>query len=325
MMRDYLIKRVIQLIPLIIGIICMDFIIIHLAPGDPTQMLGGELTGAPPEYQEKLRKELGLDKPLWEQLLIYMKTILSGNFGYSFVYRSSVFNLIMERVPNTLILIFSSMLFSIVIGILLGINAAKKPYSLVDNITTSVSLLGYSIPNFWLGVVLLLVFSLYLGMFPIQGMYTLGVELTGLDYVIDVLRHLFLPMIVLGTSQLAMYTRLIRTSMLEVLDQDYILTARAKGCNESQILYDHALKNALLPTVTVIGLNLGFILTGSILTETVFAWPGIGRLMYDAIFVRDYPILLGIFTLISMCVVFATLLTDITYAFLDPRIRYGKG
>ncbi len=323
-MRDYLIKRLIQLIPLILGIICLDFIIIHLAPGDPTQMLGGELTGAPPEYQEKLRKELGLDKPLWEQLVIYIKTVLSGNLGYSFVYRSSVFNLIMERVPNTLILIFSSMLFSIVIGILLGINAAKKPYSLVDNITTSVSLLGYSIPNFWLGVVLLLVFSLYFGIFPIQGMYTLGVEFTSLEFIIDVLRHLFLPMLVLGTSQLAMYTRLIRTSMLEVLDQDYILTARAKGCNESQILYDHALKNALLPTVTVIGLNLGFILTGSILTETVFAWPGIGRLMYDAIFVRDYPILLGIFTLISICVVFATLLTDITYAFLDPRIRYKK-
>lgn len=321
-MRDYLVKRLIQIIPLIFGIICLDFIIVHLAPGDPTQMLGGELTGAPPEYQEKLRQELGLDKPLWIQLVLYIKTILGGNLGYSFVYRSSVLNLILERVPNTLILIGSSMLFSILLGIFLGINAAKKPYSLIDNITTTISLLGYSIPNFWLGVILLLVLALYMGIFPTQGMFTVGKELVGLEYLYDVLKHLILPMIVLGTSQLAMYTRLMRTSMLEVLDQDYILTARAKGCNESQILYDHALKNALLPTVTVIGLNLGFVLTGSILTETVFAWPGIGRLMYDAIFIRDYPVLLGIFTLISICVIFATLLTDITYAFLDPRIRY---
>lgn len=321
-MRGFLLKRIVQVIPLILGIICIDFMIIHLAPGDPTQMLGGELTGAPPEYQEKLRKDLGLDKPLWVQLYIYIKTILSGNLGYSFVYRSSVLDLIMKQVPNTLMLILSSMLFSIALGIFLGVHAARKPYSLFDNVTTSAALLGYSIPNFWLGVVLLLVFSLHLRIFPVQGMYTLGRDLTGLDHAIDVIRHLFLPMIVLGTSQLAMYTRLIRTSMLEVLDQDYILTAKAKGCSESQVLYDHALKNALLPTVTVIGLNLGFVLTGSILTETVFAWPGIGRLMYDAIFLRDYPLLLGIFTLISICVVIATLLTDITYGFLDPRIRY---
>lgn len=321
-MRDYLIKRLVQIIPLIFGIICLDFIIIHLAPGDPTLMLGGEITGAPPEYREKLRQELGLDKPLWIQLVIYIKTVLGGNLGYSFVYRSSVLNIVMERVPNTLLLILSSMAFSIALGIFLGIHAAKKPYSLLDNITTTISLLGYSIPNFWLGVVLLLIFALYMGIFPTQGMFSVGKELTGIDHVIDILRHLILPMLVLGTSQLAMYTRLMRTSMLEVLDQDYVLTARAKGCTESQILYDHALKNALLPTVTVIGLSLGFVLTGSILTETVFNWPGIGRLMYDAIFVRDYPILLGIFTLISICVVFATLLTDITYAFLDPRIRY---
>lgn len=321
-MRDYLIKRLIQIIPLIFGIICINFILIHLAPGDPTLMLGGEITGAPPEYREKLRQELGLDKPVWVQLVIYIKTILGGNLGYSFVYRSSVLNIIMERVPNTIILIGSSMIFSIFLGIFLGINAAKKPYSLLDNVTTTLSLMGYSIPNFWLGVVLLLIFSLYMGIFPVQGMYTVGKEQTSLEYIIDVLRHLILPTIVLGTSQLAMYTRLMRTSMLEVLDQDYILTARAKGCNESQVLYDHALKNALLPTVTVIGLSLGFVLTGSILTETVFAWPGIGRLMYDAIFIRDYPILLGVFTLISICVVFATLLTDITYALLDPRIRY---
>lgn len=321
-MRDYIIKRVIQIIPLIFGIICINFILIHLAPGDPTLMLGGEITGATPEYREKLRQELGLDKPLWVQLVIYIKTVLGGGLGYSFVYRSSVFNIIMERAPNTILLIGSSMIFSIFLGIFLGINAAKKPYSLLDNVTTTLSLMGYSIPNFWLGVVLLLIFSLYLGIFPVQGMYTVGKELRGLEYIIDVLRHLVLPMIVLGTSQLAMYTRLMRTSMLEVLDQDYILSARAKGCNESQILYDHALKNALLPTVTVIGLSIGFVLTGSILTETVFAWPGIGRLMYDAIFVRDYPILLGVFTLISITVVFATLLTDIAYAMLDPRIRY---
>lgn len=321
-MRSYIIKRLLQMVPLIFGIICINFMIIHLAPGDPTLMLGGELTGAPPEYREKLMQELGLNEPLWVQLLIYIKTVLRGDLGYSFVYRSSVLGLILERVPNTLILILSSMMFSIPLGIFLGVNAARKPYSLLDNITTTISLLGYSIPNFWLGIILILIFSLHFGFFPVQGMGTVGAEMNWIESFVDLLRHLTLPMIVLGTSQLAIYTRLMRTSMLEVLDQDYILTARAKGCDENQILYDHALRNALLPTVTVIGLNLGFVLTGSVLTETVFAWPGIGRLMYDAIFIRDYPVLLGIFTLISICVVIATFLTDITYAVLDPRIRY---
>ena len=319
-LKTYILRRVLQVIPLIFGVIIINFTIIHLAPGDIALMLAGE--DASPEYVETLRTRFGLDKPIHEQLLIYISNVVRGDLGYSFANRSPVVKCILERVPATVLLIFCSMLFSITVGVLLGVNASKRPYSRADNATTIGSLLGYSIPNFWLGMILMLVFSLSLGIFPVQGMFTVGVDMVGLERWIDIARHIVLPALVLGTSQVALYARLTRASMLDVLDQDYIITARAKGCNDRAVIFDHALKNALLPVVTMIGLNLGFVLTGATLTETVFAWPGIGRLMYDSIFRRDYPVLMGIFIIVSISVILASLLTDIIYAYLDPRIRY---
>lgn len=320
-LRNYIIKRSVQAIPLIFGVIILNFTLIHLAPGDIALIMAGE--DAAPEYVEALRTKFGLDKPIHEQLMIYISNILKGDFGYSFANRQPVVKCILERVPATVLLISCSMLFSISIGILLGVNASKSPYSRADNATTVGSLLGFSIPNFWLGIMLMLVFSLTLGIFPVQGMYTVGVEMSGIERLIDIARHLVLPALVLGTAKTARYARMTRATMLDVLDQDYIITARAKGCNGRLVLFDHALKNALLPVVTMIGLNFGSIITGATLTETVFAWPGIGRLMKDSIFRRDYPVLMGLFIMVSISIIIATILTDILYAYLDPRIRYG--
>ncbi len=320
-LRNYIIKRSVQAIPLIFGVIILNFTLIHLAPGDIALIMAGE--DAAPEYIEALRTKFGLDKPIHEQLMIYISNILKGDFGYSFANREPVVKVILERVPATVLLISCSMLFSISIGILLGVNASKSPYSRADNATTVGSLLGFSIPNFWLGIMLMLVFSLTLGIFPVQGMYTVGVEMSGIERWIDIAWHLVLPALVLGTARTARYARMTRATMLDVLDQDYIITARAKGCNGRLVLFDHALKNALLPVVTMIGLNLGSIITGATLTETVFAWPGIGRLMKDSIFRRDYPVLMGLFIMVSISIIIATILTDILYAYLDPRIRYG--
>lgn len=320
-LRNYILKRSVQAIPLIFGVIILNFTLIHLAPGDIALIMAGE--DAAPEYVEALRTKFGLNKPIHEQLMIYISNILKGDFGYSFANRQPVVEVILERVPATVLLISCSMLFSIPIGILLGVNASKSPYSRADNATTVGSLLGFSIPNFWLGIMLMLVFSLTLGIFPVQGMYTVGVEMSGIERLIDIARHLVLPALVLGTAKTARYARMTRASMLDVLDQDYIITARAKGCNGKLVLFDHALKNALLPVVTMIGLNFGSIITGATLTETVFAWPGIGRLMKDSIFRRDYPVLMGLFIMVSISIIIATILTDILYAYLDPRIRYG--
>lgn len=319
-LKTYILRRVLQVLPLIFGVIIINFTIIHLAPGDIALMLAGE--DASPEYVEALRARFGLDKPIHEQLFIYISNVVRGDLGYSFANRSPVVNCILERVPATVLLISCSMLFSITVGVLLGVNASKHPYSRADNAITIGSLLGYSIPNFWLGMIMMLIFSLKLGIFPVQGIFTVGVDMVVFERWIDIARHLVLPALVLGTSHVALYARLTRASMLDVLDQDYIITARAKGCNEHIVIFDHALKNALLPVVTIIGLNLGFVLTGATLTETVFAWPGIGRLMYDSIFRRDYPVLMGIFIIVSISVILANLLTDILYAYLDPRIRY---
>jgi len=320
-LRNYILRRSVQAIPLIFGVIILNFTLIHLAPGDIALIMAGE--DAAPEYVEALRTKFGLDKPILEQLMIYISNILKGDFGYSFANRQPVVKVILERVPATVLLISCSMLFSISIGILLGVNASKSPYSRADNATTVGSLLGFSIPNFWLGIMLMLVFSLTLGIFPVQGMYTVGVEMSGIERLIDIARHLVLPALVLGTAKTARYARMTRATMLDVLDQDYIITARAKGCNGRLVLFDHALKNALLPVVTMIGLNFGSIITGATLTETVFAWPGIGRLMKDSIFRRDYPVLMGLFIMVSISIIIATILTDILYAYLDPRIRYG--
>jgi peptide/nickel transport system permease protein len=319
--REYAIKRFFQAIPLILVVMTFNFFIIHAAPGDPVTYMYGpySVTG---EDMERLRESLGLNRPLIIQYLSYLADLLRGDLGYSAINRKPVLNLIVERIPATLILMISGLIFSVLLGIFLGAICAIRVRSKIDYLVSAVSLIGYCMPVFWFGIILILLFSLRLQIFPSMGMISLGKDLHGFAGFLDLLHHLALPTVALGTYYMATYTRLTRSSMLEVLSQDYIKTAWAKGLASKNVYFRHALQNALLPVVTVMGLQIGFMFAGAVLTETVFAWPGMGRLTYNAILQRDYPLLMGLFVLVCICVIFANLLTDIVYAYLDPRIQY---
>lgn len=318
--KSYVAKRLLQFIPSLLGIIIITFVIIHSAPGDPVYYLAGEF--AEPDYIEELREKLGLNKPLLEQFSIYLKTVLRGDLGYSLVYNEPVLNAIVSRAPATILLGMTSMTIALALGIILGVIAARKPYSLVDNVVTTLSVLGYSLPYYWLGMMSIMLFSLKLHWLPLGGLKTLRVQLTGIAYIFDILKHLILPSFCLGTIQFAIIARLTRSNMIEHLSQDYIITARAKGLSEITVIFKHALKNALLPIITVAGMNIGLLLSGAVLIETVFSWPGLGRLMYDALYTRDYPMLMGMFIVVSASVLVANLITDFIYTFFNPRIRY---
>ena len=318
----YVVRRLLQAIPLILGIIVINFGLIHLAPGDPIATLVGEFQVSP-EYIANIKKEYGLDQPLPAQLLFYVLNILKGDFGYSFSFKEPVLDVILERVPATFLLMMGAIVYSTLCGVVFGVISSRKQYSHTDHFLTLLSLVGYSLPVFWLGQILLIVLSLKFPLFPAQGMQNLREPLMGMGYWTDLLHHLVLPSFVLGLSYLAINTRFTRASMIEVMSADYIRTARAKGLSERIVMYKHALRNALLPLVTLTGLNFGFLLAGAVLTETVFAWPGLGRLMYDSIYTRDYPVLMGMFIFISVGVILANIVTDLLYSVLDPRIRTG--
>lgn len=315
----FVLRRIAQAIPLIFAIIIINFTLIHAAPGDPATILIGQMD-ASPEYIEQVRKEFGLDRPLLHQLGVYVWNVLHLDLGYSLRYRQDVTSLILSRLPATLLLMGTALVLSSVIGITLGALASRKPYSMTDNSITFVSLVGYSMPVFWLGQLLLLGFALWFPLFPVQGMYSLRAPSTGLGHLLDLLWHLALPALTYSVYHLTLIYRLTRVKMRETLTLDFITTARAKGVSERGVVWKHALPNALLPIVTAIGLNFGFMLAGSVLTETVFAWPGTGRLLYEAIMARDYPVLLGLFTVLSVMVVIANMLTDLLYAVVDPRV-----
>lgn len=318
-MKRYVATRVAQAVPLVLAIICVNFAIMHIAPGDPVDFLVSGMEGASSEYIRMLKAKYGFDKPLIEQLMIYLLNILRGEFGYSFYYHDSVLNVIMSRLSATLLLTIASLTIELV-GIYLGVLASKKPYSLTDNAVTVLTLVTFNMPYFWLGMILILFFGLYLGVFPIAGMSTIGA--TGLDYYASVLWHLTLPAATLGLGRLALYTRYTRASMLEVLREDYITTAWAKGCSERSVYYKHALRNALIPIVTIVMLRMPMLFTGATLVETVFGWPGLGRLFYEAIFRRDFNLLMAEFIIVSVLTISFNLLADICYAYLDPKVRY---
>ncbi len=316
----FLLRRLVQALGLILMLIVINFLLIHLAPGDPAHILAGQSGDA--KYYEFIRAKFGLDQPLLTQLWIYLTSVLRGDFGYSLGYQQSVVAVIFERVPATLFLMLSAVLLASVFGVVLGVEAARRENSLSDRAINTFALLGYSVPSFSVGHLLLIVFVLYLGLFPAQNMASSGRELMGVSRFLDLVAHLILPALTLSIVYLAQIMRLTRTAMLEVLSQDFITTARAKGLNEGRVIYRHALRNALLPVVTVIGNDLGMFLSGAILVETVFAWPGLGRLMIDALAMRDYPVLMGLFLLISISVAVVNFVTDLIYAALDPRISY---
>jgi peptide/nickel transport system permease protein len=317
----YVVRRLAQALPLVIAVIVLNFLIIHLAPGDPVTILVGEY-GSTPEFRERIRHEYGLDQPLQAQLTAYLGRVLRGDLGYSLYYNQPVLRLIVERIRATILLMGSQLVLALTVGVTLGIAAARRPYSVLDNASTVVALVGYSMPVFWSGLLFILLFSTTLGLFPSGGIRSAREQMAGAAALWDLLRHLVLPAVTLGLVNMALYVRLTRASMLEVLSQDYIRTAWAKGLAEHRVLRRHALRNALLPVVTITGIDLGRMIGGAVLTETVFAWPGIGTLTYTALQTRDYPVIIGVFLFTSVGVIAANLFVDIMYGVLDPRIQY---
>lgn len=321
-LKKFMIKRILVSIPLILVTIMINFTIIKLAPGDPASFLisGIDSYGIPPEFINMVRAQYGLDKPLWQQLYIYMSKVMRGDMGYSYRYHQPVFKVIMTKLPNTLLLTCASFSISVYLGIVSGINCSKKPYSRNDNINTIISLIFWSMPGFWFGTMNLLLFGVYIDLFPIGGISDIGSH--GIQRFTSTLHHLFLPAFTLGTGQYAIYSRFGRASMLEILNLDYIKTAWSKGCTPKMVYYKHAFRNALLPLTTLIGLRLPRLFMGSVLIESVFSWPGLGTLLYDAIRVRDYTLIMACFTMFSILMIVANFIVDIAYSYLDPRIRY---
>jgi len=320
---EFVLRRLFHALPLLVCVVVFNFVLIHLAPGDPIQALVGEFP-APEAYLAEMRKTFGLDQPLPIQLLLYVKNVLTGDLGYSFYYRQPVLNVILDRIPATLLLMLPALIFSALIGTFLGVLAARKPYSLADNTITAFSLFGYCVPAFWLGQMLMAAFAIELGWLPSQGIQTLGADLEGIPLVLDRTAHLALPFVALAIRHLAVNARMMRSSMLEVAYEDFVTVARAKGLDEKAVIGRHMVPNALMPVVTIIGVDVGFLFTGSVLVETVFGWPGIGRLMYESIVKRDYPVLMGNFLMTTALVVGVNLIVDLIYVWLDPRVKYSK-
>lgn len=300
--------RLLALIPTLFGVVTLVFLMIHLIPGDPVDIMLGE--SAVSADKEALRAELGLDKPVWEQYVRYMASLAVGDMGSSIVTHEPVLGEILSRWPATLELAYFAILFAVVVAIPIGVLAAARKDSVVDRGSLLLSLFGIAIPNFWLGPLLIIFFSIQLGWLPVSGR-------SGLPSVI-------LPAVTLGTAMAAILLRLTRSSILEVIGEDFIRSARAKGATEFRVYLKHALSNGLLPVVTVVGLQLGALLSGAVITEYIFAWPGIGRLMLAAIEARDYPMVQGCVLNIALCYIFVNFAVDILYAAVDPRIRLNR-
>ena len=314
-------KRVFYSLVLLLAVIVLNFTLIHIAPGDAVTALVGEMGGASEEMIAELRAEFGLDKSLATQLVRYISKMAQGDLGMSFHHRQPVMDLILNHLPASLLLVATAFFLAIVIGTVLGVIAAQKPNSLLNHFVTVFSLTSYSAPVFWTGLMLLIAFSYYIPIFPASDMMTTGFQGTTLEAIWDVIKHLVLPAITLASIYIAVYSRLARASMLDVLGSDYIRTARSKGLSERVVVYKHALKNALLPVVTMAGLQFAQLIAGAVVVETVFSWPGIGQLAFTSILRRDHPLLLGILFLSTLMVIVANLITDLTYRILDPRIK----
>jgi peptide/nickel transport system permease protein len=304
----------------VLAIAAMNFLLIKMAPGDAADILAGQMGHATLEFTEQLRRDFGLDLPLIEQFLIYMGRLARLDLGVSFIQGVPVLDLILDRLPATIVLMVAAITLAVGIGIVLGVSAARWQGTWLDNVISVSALVIYATPAFWLGLMLIVLFSIQLDLLPSGGMMQIGAGKVGFVLALDVAKHLILPAATLGLFYVAIYTRLMRAAMLEVYGLDFITTARAKGLSEGTIAWTHALRNALLPVVTLAGVQFGHLLGGSVLVETVFGWPGLGRLVFDALLQRDLNLLLGILFISSVVVVLANLIVDLLYGFLDPRI-----
>ncbi|MCK6541507.1 ABC transporter permease [bacterium] len=325
-MLRFILKRVRTAIPMIFGLLTVTFFLIRLAPGDPTSLFIDP--SIDPQAAAQLKENLGLNDPLpvqygkWLGVIPPFEGLLQGELGISFSKQIPVVEVISEALINTLILTVAALIVDILVGVGLGVISALRRGTAFDRMTTVVGLFFYSMPHFWLALVLIMIFSLYLGWFPASQMHSIGYEVWPFwTRVQDLLAHMVLPVFVLGIASAASTIRYVRSSMLEVLQQDYIRTARAKGLPESTVIWKHGLRNALLPLITIIGLSFPFLLAGAVVTEVVFAWPGMGRVIIDAIFARDYPLIIANTMMAGVLVILGNLLADILYAVADPRAR----
>lgn len=333
-MTQYILKRLLLLIPLLFGVTLVVFLFIHLIPGDPAQVILGE--HASPEAIAKVREELGLNDPLHIQYWKFLGKLLRGNLGRSYMTNHQVVDELKARFPATIELAVAAMVVAVIVGVPAGIISAVRQYSLFDHLSMFVALVGVSMPIFWLGLMFIWVGSLILGWFPPSGRLTVTITLQPItNFVlidsilqgnwaafVDGLRHLFMPAVALGTIPMAIIARMTRSSLLEVLRQDYVRTAHAKGLAEKRVVTKHALRNALIPVLTVTGLQFGYLLGGAVLTESIFSWPGVGRLAYQSVMERDFPLIQGTILLVATSFIFINLVVDLLYGVLDPRIRY---
>ncbi len=319
----FAVQRLFNAIGLLLAVVVLNFLLIQMAPGSIVDTIAGEMGGISQELMDKIRADYGLDKPVHEQLWLYISNILHGNLGYSYFYDVPVIELIWEALPQTLLLVITSLSLALVIGTICGVIAARRPNGKFSYFITVLALVGFSAPVFWTGFMLLIVFASLIPIFPPAGIVLPSLQPGTLEYVLDILHHMVLPVVSLSLIYLAFYSRLARASMLDVLGSDYIRTARAKGLSNLVVTYKHALRNALIPIVTIAGLQFAQIFSGAVLVEAVFTWPGLGTVALESILRRDGPTILGVLLLSSMVVVVFNLLTDLTYSLLDPRIRVG--
>jgi peptide/nickel transport system permease protein len=322
-MLSFVAQRIVKGVVVLLAIIVMNFFLIRLAPGDPATVMAGEAGASDKVFVAQLREKFGLDRPLPEQLFVYVKGVLSLDLGFSFRQQEPVAKLIRDRLPATLLLTASAFVISLALGILFGALAARRAGSWMDTAIMVMTLIFYATPLFWIALMAILLFSVTLDWLPSFGYETIGAGYTGFAHVLDVAAHLVMPAMTIGLFFMATYARMTRASMLEVKRLDFVKTARAKGLSENLIERRHVLRNALLPVVTLAGLHSGTLIGGAVLTETVFAWPGIGRLMYEALLQRDYNLLLGVFVVCSAMVLILNLVTDLVYRIVDPRIDFA--
>ncbi len=320
-MRRILRRRLLQAIPLMLGVIVVNFVLIQLAPGTLLDVITSDQQITDAATLQRLRVTFGVDQPAWVQLLRYIGAIVQLDFGFSYRQNMPVLDAILQRLPATILLMASALSIALVVGVTAGMVAAAKVRTLWDTVVSVIAVICFAAPSFWLGIMLIILFSVQLGWLPVGGMRTIGAARDGFAGIADLVRHLVLPAVSLGLLYAAIYARMMRSTMLEVAHLDFVRTARAKGLGRMRVIFAHIFRNALLPVVTLLGLQIGTVLGGSVVVESVFSWPGIGTLLFDSVTSRNYPVVLGVMVFSAAVVIVANILVDLAYLRLDPRTR----
>ena len=314
-------RRLLQIVPVVLGIVAINFLLLNLAPGDLVDVMAAEALIDDPDVIAEMRADYGLDRPVHEQLALYVWNVLRLDLGYSYRHERPVWDVIIERVPATLLLMAASMGLAVMVGVVAGVISSLRVNTFADNAISVAAIVFFAAPSFWVGLMMMIAFSVKLGVLPVSGMTTIGADHDLLGATWDVARHLVMPTLALGLFYAAIYARVMRSAMLEVFSMDFIRTARAKGLGERKVAFRHVLRNAMLPLVTLIGLQVGTMLAGSVVIESVFTWPGIGTLVFEAVLTRNFPLVVGVLLIGSVMVIAANLIVDLLYMRLDPRIE----